>query len=629
MSTIKDSEGKEYIIFDESELYDDKKMGDSLQDFEILQILGKGSYGFVAKIRSKKNKKIYAMKKIDFSQIGSKEEKYLCEQEIILLQKLEHPNVNKYYKSFKESDCLYIIIEFMDNGDIDGFIQAHKQFNSPATEDEVWNILLQSMNALYYIHSNNIIHRDIKPANLFMTNYKVIKIGDFGVSAILKKDQPKRETMVGTPFYMSPEILNKEKYDNTTDVYSLGFSIFELCYFDAPRIAMLDPMNEGKYIFRNKEIKFNKDYYSNDLKTIINKMIKPKNRPNSKQIYEELRRTYTRKLVKISSLSAVTRCLYSFSSLTKFFLEEKKQSLLQKEKLHVTKGYINLIEKYKNRDNKNDGITSFKEILSLENPKFNSEEELDPRFILTIIMEKMHKELNKEQKIELKQKQYIINSTFNGQDEDKSNHAEMMEKFVKYFTMNFNSLISNSFFGMYQEKKTCQNCFMISFNFGCFCILYMDLKDYKSYQNIDLYNLFMDMKSKEKFYNIEDHIYCNRCLSYQNHTQNKRIFCLSNNLIISFDRGLNYTNKMGVSFPLTLDLSKFVESEVSTKIFQLVGIVKRVEEGDKFYYISYTKDPQSSTWYRGKDNINMEISQNEILNNAPNEFPILLFYFSK
>ena len=63
MSVIKDSEGKEYIIFNESELYDDNEMGNSIEDFEILQILGKGSYGFVAKIRSKKNKKIYVDKK--------------------------------------------------------------------------------------------------------------------------------------------------------------------------------------------------------------------------------------------------------------------------------------------------------------------------------------------------------------------------------------------------------------------------------------------------------------------------------------------------------------------------------------------------------------------------------------
>ena len=102
--TVKDSEGKEYLVFDESELYDDKEMGDKFEDFEILQILGKGSYGFVAKIRSLKNKKIYAMKQIDLDKVGSNKEKQLCKQEITLLQQLDHPNINKYYKSFESNN---------------------------------------------------------------------------------------------------------------------------------------------------------------------------------------------------------------------------------------------------------------------------------------------------------------------------------------------------------------------------------------------------------------------------------------------------------------------------------------------------------------------------------------------
>ena len=73
-------------------------------------------------------------------------------------------------------------MEFMDNWDIIHFINSHQKFKKPVKEEEVWNILLQSMNALSYIHKKHIIHRDIKPENLFMTNEK-IKIGDFRVSA--------------------------------------------------------------------------------------------------------------------------------------------------------------------------------------------------------------------------------------------------------------------------------------------------------------------------------------------------------------------------------------------------------------------------------------------------------------
>ena len=110
VSTIKDQDGKQYMIFDESELYDDSIMGDKLEDFEILQILGKGSYGFVAKVRSIKNTKIYAMKQIDLNKLGSQKEVDLCKREVLVLQKLNHPNINKYYKSFSSNNCLYIIM---------------------------------------------------------------------------------------------------------------------------------------------------------------------------------------------------------------------------------------------------------------------------------------------------------------------------------------------------------------------------------------------------------------------------------------------------------------------------------------------------------------------------------------
>ena len=101
VSTIKDQDGNQYILFDESELYDDNDMGDQLEDFEILQILGKGSYGFVAKVRSNKNNKIYAMKQIDLNKMGSEKEVELCKREVLVLQKMNHPNINKYrfYKS--------------------------------------------------------------------------------------------------------------------------------------------------------------------------------------------------------------------------------------------------------------------------------------------------------------------------------------------------------------------------------------------------------------------------------------------------------------------------------------------------------------------------------------------------
>ena len=126
------------------------------------------------------------------------------------------------------------------------------------------------MSGLYYIHNNNLIHRDIKPANLFLTDEKVVKIGDFGVSAERKMgggnfhQKIQKETlMIGTPLYMSPEIFAHKPYGSKVDIYSLGCTFYELCFFSAPRLP-LPGVNQNGEIFTDLYKRFNESYIFND-----------------------------------------------------------------------------------------------------------------------------------------------------------------------------------------------------------------------------------------------------------------------------------------------------------------------------------------------------------------------------
>ena len=632
--TVKDSEGKEYLLFDESELYDDKEMGDSFEDFEILQILGTGSYGFVAKVRSLKNKKVYAMKQVNLEKVGSDKERELCKGEIKLLEKLNHPNINKYYKTLVKNNCIYIIMEFMDNGDLSGFINAHKKFQKPVREEEVWNILLQSMNALSYIHSKNIIHRDIKPANLFMTNEKTIKIGDFGVSAKMESLRTSvREgnycsgTIAGTPLFMSPEMINRDYYDQKTDVYSMGLVIFELCYFQPPRRFFPSEI-PNEFIIIDLPIKQNKDNYSEQLKNIIYEMIEKdqEKRLSSKEICEKIRKEYMKTFLKTSSLSSVVRCFYSFPKLTKSILNiQNELNDGDSSSKRVTKGYINMITKIKN--NINNQFNEFKETLATNNPFFNTDDEIDPRFIMAFLLEKIHKELNKVRRIQRNDNQYIINSAFNGQDEDRSDKMEMMGKFVKHFSENFNSLISNDCFGMFKEKKMCQNCSITTYNFGCFCFLNFDLNELCKNNNYDikLEDLFLATNNRQKQYTLDDEIYCDNCLSYQMHIKKKQLYSMPFELIISIERGANCMNKTKIYFPFILDISNFVESIHSPNKYNLVGCINRKDIDDKKHYISFTKSLNSQDWFCADDDKINKVDKNSALTDG---IPILLFYSS-
>ena len=112
--TIKSKEGKEYLIFDSSELYDDAQMGNKSDDYEILKIFGEGNFGQVFKVVSKLNNKVYAMKRLDLENIKKmgKDALRLAKNETEFLQRLNHPHIIKYYKSFQEGNFLFIIIEY-------------------------------------------------------------------------------------------------------------------------------------------------------------------------------------------------------------------------------------------------------------------------------------------------------------------------------------------------------------------------------------------------------------------------------------------------------------------------------------------------------------------------------------
>ena len=315
-----------HIVENEIPRGEAEDIGNTLDDFEIMQTLGKGSYGFVSKVKSKKNQKIYAMKMIDLELVNDQQEIDLLMNEIKIIQSLNSPHIVKYYCNFKIGQKIYILMEYINNGDIKGYIQANSSMQKAISEPEIWELMYQCVSGICYIHQNNLIHRDIKPANLFLTDDKVVKIGDFGVSAERKigsnfhQKLEKETLMIGTPLYMSPEIFQHQPYGSKVDVYSLGCTFYELCYFSAPRLPLPGVNQLGEIFTDLKDIppKANKDLYSQDLKNIITQMIeKDQNkRPKSEKIFEQIKMKYNSFQIQSSSIFCVYRCLLSYNNLS-------------------------------------------------------------------------------------------------------------------------------------------------------------------------------------------------------------------------------------------------------------------------------------------------------------------------
>ena len=255
-------------------------VGSRLSDFEIVKQLGKGSYGTVYVVRSKLDMNTYVMKKMELNHLKENQQKE-CYQEVSILRKVSHPNIIKYYSSFLENESLCIIMEYAELGDLYTLIKHYKRHQKFFDEIILWRIAFEVLNGLDYLHSNNIIHRDIKCLNLFLSKDHHVKIGDLGVSTIASIGGM-HCTRVGTPLYLSPELVKQVPYDYKTDIWSFGCSLYHLANLDPPftgnnLIVLGNNIVKG----RPKDLPV---FYSNELKDFISKMLtkKPEKRPNAK-----------------------------------------------------------------------------------------------------------------------------------------------------------------------------------------------------------------------------------------------------------------------------------------------------------------------------------------------------------
>lgn len=202
------------------------KSTSSLSDFEIITKLGKGSFGVVHKVKRKSTKTIYVLKQINISGMRSKM-KGIALNEVKILSSLENPYVVKYYDSFLERDVLNIIMEYCEGGDLSQYIKNH--MGKPLNEMKIWKFFIQMCIGLRYIHNKKILHRDIKALNIFLTKDGDIRIGDLGVAKVLAESVSFAHTMVGTPYYMAPEMCEEKPYNEKSDIWALGCVLYEMC----------------------------------------------------------------------------------------------------------------------------------------------------------------------------------------------------------------------------------------------------------------------------------------------------------------------------------------------------------------------------------------------------------------
>eukprot|EP00484_Ammonia_sp_Unknown_P029139 CAMPEP_0197024066 /NCGR_PEP_ID=MMETSP1384-20130603/4712_1 /TAXON_ID=29189 /ORGANISM="Ammonia sp." /LENGTH=564 /DNA_ID=CAMNT_0042452401 /DNA_START=26 /DNA_END=1720 /DNA_ORIENTATION=+ len=207
---------------------------DPTQIFEVVEQLGKGSYGGVVKARDTRDDSVVAIKIVQIETDNTKE----LIREIAILSKCRSKYIVNYCGSYRRNDEIWITMEYCGAGSVGDVIKITKR---TLREEQIAVIAKHTLSGLKYLHKNNIIHRDIKAGNILLNHQGLCKLADFGVSTQLAQTISRRNTVIGSPYWMAPEVLKQNNYDQKADIWSMAISIMEMAQ-GKPPLSDLHPL---------------------------------------------------------------------------------------------------------------------------------------------------------------------------------------------------------------------------------------------------------------------------------------------------------------------------------------------------------------------------------------------------
>lgn len=244
--------------------------------FDFIGIIGRGGFGKVWKVYSRKYKRQYAMKEMSKAKIIDKKSEKSVKAERDLLAIMNHPFIINMHFSFQDNDNLYITMDLLTGGDLRYHICKYKKFSEEQTKFFIACIVL----SLEYIHTNNILHRDVKPENLVLDDKGYVKLTDFGIAKVYQKENYKETS--GTPGYMAPEVMCGQNHTIAVDYFALGIIGYEFMNGVRPYLGKSRKEIKEKLMSRQARVKPNEipHGWSEDSASFINNLLqrKPANR---------------------------------------------------------------------------------------------------------------------------------------------------------------------------------------------------------------------------------------------------------------------------------------------------------------------------------------------------------------
>lgn len=199
---------------------------DPMKLYTDFKKIGQGASGSVYVAKTKKGKNVVAIKRMDLNHQPKKD---LIINEIIVMREANHPNIVNFIDSYLVKDELWVVMEYMEGGSLTDVIDTNTM-----SEPQIASVMFECIKGLTHLHDQNTIHRDIKSDNVLLDISGEVKLTDFGFCARISEDRGKRSTMVGTPYWMAPEVVKQKDYGPKVDVWSLGIMAIEMVEGEPP-----------------------------------------------------------------------------------------------------------------------------------------------------------------------------------------------------------------------------------------------------------------------------------------------------------------------------------------------------------------------------------------------------------
>ncbi|KRY84985.1 Serine/threonine-protein kinase PAK mbt [Trichinella pseudospiralis] len=225
-----------------------------------------------------------------------------CSLEVVIMRDYRHPNIVEMYSSHLVEDELWVIMEFLEGGALTDIVTSSKM-----DEVQIATVCKQCLDALAYLHEQGVIHRDIKSDSILLDAEGKVKLSDFGFCAQITPELSKRKSLVGTPYWMSPEVISRIPYGTEVDIWSFGIMVIEMIDGEPPFFSEL-PLEAMRKIRDMEQVKLSfKSQVSDVLIDFVQSMLirRPEVRPTARDL---LNHPFIQKATQQSVLKPLVRC---------------------------------------------------------------------------------------------------------------------------------------------------------------------------------------------------------------------------------------------------------------------------------------------------------------------------------